>query len=851
MHHGRDASATSGTRSPATAWPLTGRSSLLAEVEERLRRIRGPIVVLQGPAGVGKTRLLDELARRVPRPQRLFGAPALSSIPLAVLAPLLADGDDDEAVTMAALLRSVRRDRPTLLVDDLQDVDPVTLALLPRLRDQGARVVATQRSGAPLTSEFPPATTERIVVPPLDDVVVSDLLERALGGPVEVATSRRLVGAAGHNLVWLQCLVDDLLAEGDLVRHDGGWQLVGDVLPGTTTREVLAHHLGRLPVAAREVVDLLAAVGALPLDVVTTLHTAAAVAAAEAAGVLAVTGTTIQIRHPLLAETARAALPRTHQVQLIRMAVTATAGNPNEDVGLRRVLWQLDLGQTPAEGELVAAAETALRRRSPDLASRLVGVTTSHTLPVLAARLRATVLSGSGDGTAAVAVLAEALTHVTNQEDAVELVRQHFELLLYVMHDIDGAQGLADLAAMAPDADPEVLALLGAELAQWRGDLRGAVELAQPLARDDVPDPIRAVATMFAASGLVLTGRSAELDGLPRPESFPLTHDGQIGIVGWSLASCEAGAADRGLALAQQAWETAAGGMTEAAEPWAAMAVGRAQYARGDVAEARRWFASAAAQFGDLGRTGFEQLCVAGLVWCAAIRGDRRELRARLRWLDDLEGHGMGMLRPEVLIGRAWGHAVLGDVPAAADCFDQAHDLAARSGATAWLWRIATDAVRLRLPGARRWRRGLGDPTSPVERALALRLAARTPGELVAAGHGLADVERWLEAAECAATAARDLAGSNVRVRTARRLATVWAAHVDSPTTITMPAAAAAPLTPRELEVASLAALGMTTREVADELEVSARTAQTHLHRAYAKLGVHDRESLAARLASS
>lgn len=52
------------------------------------------------------------------------------------------------------------------------------------------------------------------------------------------------------------------------------------------------------------------------------------------------------------------------------------------------------------------------------------------------------------------------------------------------------------------------------------------------------------------------------------------------------------------------------------------------------------------------------------------------------------------------------------------------------------------------------------------------------------------------------------------------------------------------PLTARENEVATLAAQGLGNREVATRLKLSIRTVETHLQRAYSKLGVSDRTSL-------
>ena len=58
-------------------------------------------------------------------------------------------------------------------------------------------------------------------------------------------------------------------------------------------------------------------------------------------------------------------------------------------------------------------------------------------------------------------------------------------------------------------------------------------------------------------------------------------------------------------------------------------------------------------------------------------------------------------------------------------------------------------------------------------------------------------------------------------------------------------------LTRRELEVAHLAAEGVTCREIASELSVSVNTIKTHLERAYRKLGVRNRIGLERKLRST
>ncbi|WIB34834.1 helix-turn-helix transcriptional regulator [Curtobacterium sp. MCJR17_043] len=62
---------------------------------------------------------------------------------------------------------------------------------------------------------------------------------------------------------------------------------------------------------------------------------------------------------------------------------------------------------------------------------------------------------------------------------------------------------------------------------------------------------------------------------------------------------------------------------------------------------------------------------------------------------------------------------------------------------------------------------------------------------------------------------------------------------------------ASAPLTPQELQIARLAAAGMSNREIADRIYLSHRTVSTHLYKVFPKLGVSSRAGLAEALAAT
>ena len=58
------------------------------------------------------------------------------------------------------------------------------------------------------------------------------------------------------------------------------------------------------------------------------------------------------------------------------------------------------------------------------------------------------------------------------------------------------------------------------------------------------------------------------------------------------------------------------------------------------------------------------------------------------------------------------------------------------------------------------------------------------------------------------------------------------------------------PLTPQELQIAQMAAAGLSNREIADRLFLSHRTVGAHLYRVFPKLGIVSRSELAQALGS-
>jgi DNA-binding CsgD family transcriptional regulator len=134
----------------------------------------------------------------------------------------------------------------------------------------------------------------------------------------------------------------------------------------------------------------------------------------------------------------------------------------------------------------------------------------------------------------------------------------------------------------------------------------------------------------------------------------------------------------------------------------------------------------------------------------------------------------------------------------------------------------------------------------------AAALAARDAIGLEAASVTFEGCGAVLLAAEASADAAMVLRqeGEPRKAAWAERRAAGLAARCEGARTPSLATAAPAraALTPRELEIARLAAAGLANKEIAARLYLSHRTVENQLHAVYEKLGVEGRAALARAL---
>ncbi|MEU1055287.1 LuxR C-terminal-related transcriptional regulator [Streptomyces sp. NPDC005876] len=253
-----------GAQAPAAPWPFTGREEELELVRRSVTAGR-PGLVVTGPAGYGKTRLVTEAVRGTDH-LRVAGTPETRDLPFAAFAHLL-----PEPVTLhraARFLAGVR----LLVVDDAHWLDDASAALVHQSAVHGRTrllVVATDGAAAPeaVSRLWTGDLLPRLAVGPLPREDTTDLLAAAVGTAPEPLTAGRLHRLCRGDLRLLRELLTamrDRTPPGP-APDTGEWAWRGPVPVTAAVRERLAPDLDRVPDEARETLQRLAFAEPLPL----------------------------------------------------------------------------------------------------------------------------------------------------------------------------------------------------------------------------------------------------------------------------------------------------------------------------------------------------------------------------------------------------------------------------------------------------------------------------------------------------------------------------------------------------------------------------------------------------------
>lgn len=462
--------------------PLVGREEELSFLVGRWRRAcrsgRGELCLVVGDAGIGKTRLVDELAATVVRGGGRvvrasypgyggLGGPRLAAEVVRQLGftgdaqvdartrsvagelhPSLrvTDADALRGEQVWALRRALRDKSaasPLLVaLDDMHRAGPMTCDLLGALAGRTLEgrvlVVLAGRPEGEWLARLAAATTVRLA--PLAEAEAV-ALARAIRGDLAPATARLVRERAGGNPLYVRELVTAAAGEGEQ-----------PVVP-PTLRALLAARLDALGPAGKAAVQHLAVLGepATPAEVAALGLSAAGdvLDGLVAAGVLRTDPATdaYTVADPLLAEVAYATLPHDRRAALHRLAASVTAGEQAAahlaraagydpgDAGLR----------AKAAGALAAAGLALAAAYRPADAARLLqeAVDLGHREPAALLRL-ARIYADAGRPEEADAVLA-ALPGELSPEEAAE--RDHVRGAARIFGDPEAAVSLLAGAA--------------------------------------------------------------------------------------------------------------------------------------------------------------------------------------------------------------------------------------------------------------------------------------------------------------------------------------------------------------------------------------------------------------------
>lgn len=874
------------------AWPFAGRDEELAVITEALRPPEGRGAVVVAPAGVGKTRLLSEVrswAEQQGLPTAtVIATEAASHTPYGAVLHLLPTGATDlvdRASWHAAFTTALRSAAgPTLLlVDDAHHLDHGTAALLLQLVVEQAIIplVAVRRGESvhdPITTLWKNGLALRVDLQPFSTTEMCELIGQSLGGHVSTRTLTRLAAVCDGNVLYARELVTGALDAGSLRVEESHWVWDEQVVLAPRLVEAVGARLVVLPEEQRRALALVALGEPLPPQVAEILVSPADLAALEHAGLIRLLGVdrgaVLRLAHPLYGEVVLAHLGQlTRRHLLIQLADALDSVAQDREAVFRVVSWRLQAGSEQSPQQLLRAAQWANQSFDHRLAERLaraglqaLGRHDALRLPLTVALSLALVRDNRHR--AAHTLLAEIEAEVITSRDR-DLQDAYLDTrywacglglghLTEIEHLLDG---YADGHHGARRTDPG-LSAYRANLLLGRGQVAAALTMVEPLVTaqvDGLPELQRLFALETYSEGLVNAGlhdRAAEVWDQMR--AMAATGSGRVLTAGAEADLQQLWAAQLDgryaeiqpmIAAVHAQLETSPDVVTRglACLGWGRILMMSGQFVRaqsvlldaladfrtvdlggslgwvlsllsvnaaqtGRLPDAQRWREEAHRALGSTFHPRQSADATAADVWCAVAEGDLTAAAQRAL-------HGAAHY-PEFALDRAW----------------QLH-LAVRVGergpTPAQALREIAESVECALPAL------LADHTE------ALRAQDGTALEAVTDRFAARGLEVLAAEAATQAASAHRHAGSTDGTRRASARALALRARFDPFST---PALAepviATSLSRRELDVARLAAQGLSNAAIAERLVLSVRTVESHLYQAFGKLGVEKRAEL-------
>jgi DNA-binding NarL/FixJ family response regulator len=863
-----------------TVWPLVGRDQELRQVAAARSDPACSACVIRAPAGAGKTRLAREAqgAAEAEGASTLWAQASASSatIPLGALAGVIPDevrsDDPFELVRRsAAALRGSAEGRPVMLViDDAQLLDPVSATLVSQLAvGRDVFVLATLRAGEPapdaVDALWKDDGARRVELGPISDSGVVAMLEAGLDGPVEQATARQIIDVCAGNPLYVRELVTGALEDGRLRLTRGLWRLEGRPAVTPTLAALVARRIGSLEPDVRRLLELLSLGEPLRLHEAAVMTSYDALEVAEERGVIVIAGPSVdadvRVAHPLYGEVTRRELPavrgRAHRLELAE--VVGRRSSLSADDALRIARWLVSAGSAVPSELLVDAADAANLAGDPrlgaDLARRAIDAGAGLRAVLILARAH---ISRNRFEDAA-EILAAAESRVAGDPDALAYLEYRSHVLQWALRQDEEAVQLVRRARSWSD-DPAWVArvdrlILGADALDGRFDER--FDVLHELVDNPQHDPdLRAGARLTLTVALLGAGRVREAHEharamRPRP---PLRRPVDAYALGLASLAGEDGSEDwRDLnSYMHQTLDAAIGVPDHQAAGFAAFTLAALGLHRGRYRESERWLAEAEIQIEQHDAFDLLSNVMAVRAGVACFTGDPATAQASLEALRQRMAGRSPHLGQVVYVACAegWAARALSDWAGADAFLDQAQateDPAARS-------RLLHEALRAggrpdRIASEIAELAAAGDSEGFDARAAhAIALAQRDPTALLTAADQL-DRVGYTAAAVDACIAAARLFVETGRSDSARRAALRATQMHPAGQGWQLPPidgleGVSVGLTKREAQIAGLAAQGLSSPEIADQLVLSVRTVETYIYRAMQKRGVTTRAEL-------
>lgn len=864
-------------------WPLTGRAEELRFIAAAARRVGTPRgVVLAGAAGVGKTRLAREalaaVARRGAATRWVAATASARGLPLGAFGALMGTvgGDPTQVLRQAgdALLADAGRAGVVVGVDDAHLLDELSALLVHRLVLRAeATVVVTVRSGEPapdaVTALWKDGHLDRLEVQPLSGPETAVLLEAVLGGPVDSSGADRMWALTRGNALFLRQLVDGELEAGRLRAVDDVWRWSGEPVVSPGLAELVEARMGGLTEPLREVVDVLALGEPLGVPLLARLTDAAAVERAEARGLVSVERDGLRLyarlAHPLYGEVRRADIGLLRARRLrgrISVALGDAGGRRAEDT-LRRAVLAMDSDLDPAPRLLTAAARNAVELFDLALAERLARAAAAAGGGFDAQLTLSYVLSWLSRGVEADIELTALAELAGNDVQRTQAVFPRAANLFWTLRRPTEAEALLDSAEATVTDDDTRLVLTAVRAAFHAG-------LARPLHATDaaraalgcatLPDQAVVLATWGLVCGLGVLGHADDVGPAVSRAYLATARSFDAAVLRFGLMEFHMDALRLG-GYIHEAEKIALDCHDESSnvpgplQLFGVALLGRAALTRGRVRTSVRWLREARVGLAPFDTNGWLFRCLLSLTSAQAMTGDAAAARLTLAELEAHRHPGFVFLDPEVVLARAWVAAAQGTVSEAIAIAHEAAGVASGRGHLAHEMLALHTAVCFgdRTVAARltELARHVDGPRAPAAAAHAAGLATDDGDALHAASVRFEEMGDLLAAADAAAHAAAAYTrhGRSGSTHTAAARAHRLAEACEGARTPALIAAARPlPLTEREREIVTLAAQGLSNRQIAERLVVSVRTIEGHLYRASAKLGTTNRSEFDALL---